>query len=159
MYFNILKNRLYFHVYDQHNFLIRDSADRFSIVDAPEVVFTFSINGKDTIADINTPGELYHLLKYRVDTTRTDKFMGTFTGTYYSPELDCRYGIVLKDHQLFLTHSKYSDTKLNMVNNDHFTSDYWWINHLKMLRNSKNEITGFEINSGRVMHVKFDKVE
>jgi CubicO group peptidase (beta-lactamase class C family) len=158
VHFDIIKNRLYFHVYDQNNFLIRDSADQYSIADAPEVKFAFSINGKDTITDISTPGESYHLLKYRRDTTQADKLLATFTGTYYSPELDCRYGIVLKDHHLFLTHSKYNDTKLTLVNNDHLTSDYWWINHIKMLRNSKNEITGFEINSGRVMHVKFDKI-
>jgi len=30
---------------------------------------------------------------------------------------------------------------------------------LLIIRNSKKEITGFEVNSGRIMHLRFNKVE
>jgi len=58
-----------------------------------------------------------------------------------------------------LTNDKYNDTKLILVNNDHLTDDYWWINHLMMIRSSDNKITGFEVNSGRIMHLRFNKIE
>ncbi len=80
-------------------------------------------------------------------------------GTYYCPELGCKYEIVLKDHQLMLTNAKYNDTKLTLVNTNYLTNDNWWMNHLVMLRDAKNNITGFEVNSGRIMHLRFDKIK
>jgi hypothetical protein len=58
-----------------------------------------------------------------------------------------------------LTHDKYNDTKLTLINSDHLTDDYWWINHLMMIRDANNNITGFEVNSGRIMHLRFNKIE
>jgi len=157
--FDINKDKLYYHIYDESNFLVQDSKDSFSIGVAPEIKFVFSIKGKDTIADVITHSEFYHLIKYVNDTSHSDKFLKTYTGTYYCPELDCKYGIVLKDHQLLLTNAKYNDAKLTLTNNNHLTNDEWWINHLYMLRDSKNNITGFEVNSGRILHLKFNKIE
>ena len=70
----------------------------------------------------------------------------TYTGTYYCPELDCKYGIILKDHHLILTNDKYNDAKVTLIGTDHLTNDYWWMNHLMILRDDKNNITGFEVN-------------
>ncbi len=157
--FDIQRGKLFYHIYDEHNFLIKEPNDTFSIPDAPHIKFVFRRKGKDTIVDIFTPDEVYHLKKYVKDTSQTDEILKKYTGVYYSPELDCSYGIVLKDHQLMLTNSKYSDTKLTVVNSEHLTSDYWWINHLAMTRDSKKNITGFEVNSGRIMHLKFNKIK
>jgi hypothetical protein len=33
------------------------------------------------------------------------------------------------------------------------------MDHLKVLRNHKNKIEGFEVNSGRIMHLLFKKIE
>jgi CubicO group peptidase (beta-lactamase class C family) len=157
--FDMKKSRLYYHVYDQNSFLIKESKDTFSIPEAPEVKFAFAISAKDTIVDVITPNESFHLKKYIKDTTQRDLMLQAYTGTYYSPEVECRYGIKLKDHKLYLTNAKYDDAKLTVVSNDHLTNDNWWINHLKMLRDGSNKIIGFEVNSGRIMHVKFNKIE
>lgn len=157
--FNIRNRQLHYHIYDETNFLIKDAKDTFSIPQAPAIKFIFGIKGKDTTVDLITPDQVYHLQKYINDTLQTDEVLKTYTGSYYCPELDCRYGIVLKDHHLFLTNSKYNDAKLTLIGKDHLTDDNWWINHLMMLRNSKNNITGFEVNSGRIMHLRFNKIE
>ena len=157
--FDIQRGKLYYHIYDEHNFLIKERNDTFSIPDAPHIKFVFGRKAKETMVDIFTPDDVYHLKKYVKDTSQTDEILKKYTGVYYSPELDCRYSIAVKDHQLMLTHSKYSDTKLTVVNSEHLTSDYWWINHLVMTRDNKNNITGFEINSGRIMHLKFNKIK
>jgi len=156
--FDIKDGKLYYHIYDDHNFLIREQKDTFSIPDAPDIKFVFGVKAKDTLVDILTPDQVYHLKKYKKDTTQTDEVLIKYTGLYYCPELDCKYGIVLKDHQLMLTNSKYNDTKLTLVNSEHLKSDYWWINHLVMTRDSKKNINGFEVNSGRIMHLKFNKI-
>jgi len=157
--FDIKSSRLYYHIYGQNNFLIKELKDTFSDAQSPEIKFVFSVKGKDTIVDIFRPDQSYHLKKYVKDTSQPDEVLKTYTGVYYCPELDCKYGIILKDHQLMLTNDKYNDTKLILVNNDHLTDDYWWINHLMMIRSSDNKITGFEVNSGRIMHLRFNKIE
>ena len=157
--FDMKGSKLYYQIYDQKNFLIREQKDTFSIPDAPQIKFVFGIKAKDTTVTIFTPDQVYHLKKYIKDTSQTDEILKKYTGVYYCPELDCKYGIELKDHQLMLTNAKYNDTKLNLVGSEHLTSDYWWMNHLMMTRDSKNNITGFEVNSGRIMHLKFNKIK
>jgi hypothetical protein len=156
---DIKNSKLYYHIYDESNFLIQDAKDSFSIPDAPNIKFAFSIKAKDTIVDLVTPDEVYHVLKYRLDTSLTEEKLKAYTGTYYCPELDCNYSIVLKNHQLLLSNAKYNDTKITLVNNNHLLTEYWWMNHLKILRDNKENIKGFEINSGSVMHLRFNKIK
>ncbi len=122
------------------------------------VYFVFSGAGtKQIIADEYWPvGKHLHLEKY--DTaTKTDQQLIAYTGTYYSPELDCNYRIGLKDHRLFLSNAKYNDSPLVLYGDDHLVDEFWWMNHLHITRNTKNQITGFELNGDRVMHLKFVK--
>jgi hypothetical protein len=157
--FDIKSGLLYYHIYDESNFLMKETKDTFSIAIAPNVKFVFAAKVKDTTVDVITPDQTFHIKKYTKDTTQTDKKLMTYTGTYYCPELDCRYGIVLKDHQLILTNAKYNDAKLTLVSGDHLRNDNWWMDHLKMVRDSKNNIVGFEVTSGRIMHLKFNKIQ
>jgi CubicO group peptidase (beta-lactamase class C family) len=157
--FDIRNSQLHYHIYNENNFLIKELKDTFSIPQAPEIKFIFGIKGKDTTVDLITPDQLVHLKKYIKDTSQTNEILKKYTGVYYCPELDCKYGIVLKDHHLILTNSKYNDAKLTLIGKDHLMNDNWWINHLMMKRDSKNNITGFEVNSGRIMHLKFNKIE
>ncbi len=157
--FNIRNKQLHYQIYNESNFLIKELKDTFSIPNAPEIKFIFGIKGKDTTVDVITPDKLYHLGKYIKDTAQSDDVLKKYAGIYYSPELDCRYNIVLKDHQLFLTNSKYNDAKLTLIGKDHLINDNWWINHLMVKRDSKQNIIGFEVNSGRIMHLRFNKIE
>lgn len=157
--FDIKNRKLYFHILEEDEFLIQESGDTFSHPHAPEVKFIFGIKGEDTTVVLITADVIYHLKKYIKDTAQTEEALKKYTGTYYCPELDCKYGIVLKDHHLMLTNAKYNDTKLTLAGADHLTNDNWWINHLLMKRDIKNNITGFEVNSGRILHLSFNKIE
>ena len=157
--FTIKNRQLHYQVYNQNNFLVKGSKDTFSISQAPEIKFVFGIKGQDTTVDLSTPDQLYHLKKYTIDTLQSDEILKKYVGIYSCPELDCRYGIVLKDHRLSLTNSKYKDAKLTLIGEDNLTNDNWWINHLIVKRDSKNNIIGFEVNSGRIMHLRFNKIE
>ena len=103
--------------------------------------------------------QLSHFQKYIPDTSLADEGLELYTGVYYCPELDCRYGIVLKGNNLFLTNSKYNDSKLVLIGKDHLMGNTWWMSQLMMLRDSKNNIVGFEVNSDRVMHLRFNKID
>lgn len=157
--FSLKNNQLFYKIYDETSFLIPEQKDTFSIPAAAHIKFVFSVRGKDTIADVILPSQSFHTLKYTIDTTHTDAYLKTFAGKYYSKELDCSYSIVLKDHALYLTNAKYSDSRLNLVNGDHLTNDNWWMNHIQMIRDVQKKIIGFEVNSGRIEHLRFDKIK
>ena len=144
---------------NQPKALVPQGKDHFYNLDDAAVTCDFRINGKDTIINMKTPDQSFILRKYNINQKLTDAALMKYTGTFSSPELDCSYRIILKDHALFLTHDKYPDQKIRLTGTDHLNTNTWWMYHLVMLRNSKNEISGFEVNSGRVMHLKFNKVK
>lgn len=156
--FTLKNQQLHYQIFEESNFLIRDQKDSFSIPHAPEIKFVFNPTARNTTVDVITPDQVYHLNKYIKDTAQSIETLKKYTGTYYCPELDTKYGILLKEKQLFLTHFKYNDTKITLVGKDHLLNDHWWINHLMITRDAKKNITGFEVNSGRIMHLKFNKI-
>jgi CubicO group peptidase (beta-lactamase class C family) len=151
--------KLYYHINGETNVLVKQTNDSFYIISTPPIKFAFSISAKDTLAVIITPDQVYQLKKYKEDTAQADGVLQEYAGTYYCPELDCKYGIKLKEHHMYLTNAKYNDTKLTLAGPEHLLSDFWWMDHLFITRNPANKITGFEVNSGRVMHLRFNKME
>ena len=140
--------------------LLRESKDTFSIADiTPEMKLIFSGKLKDTTIHVITQDEVFQLNKYRNDTPQTNKVLIKYTGIYYCPELDCKYGIVLKNNHLYLTNSKYNDVKLTLIGLDHLLNDSRWMKHMMMKRDSHNNITGFEVNQSRIQHLLFNKIE
>ena len=45
-----------------------------------------------------------------------------------------------------------------MLRETHLKRDSWFMSHMKIIRD-KNVITGFEVNSGNVMHLRFVKMD
>jgi CubicO group peptidase (beta-lactamase class C family) len=157
--FELKNDMLMYRLNNEIKILVAQGNDSFTILAQPEFKYTFSIKGKDTLVNISTPDQAYTMKKFVRDRVRTDEELIKYTGTYYCSELDCNYGIILKDHSLFLTNPKYNDVKISMRGEEHLDTGYWWMSHLFVLKNSKNEISGFEVNSGRIIHLKFNKVK
>jgi len=156
--FKIKGKKLYWQMNGNNNLLIRAEKDTFEMFAAPYIKFVFSINSaKQRIVDQYWPDNHRVLIRYETS-PKPDKILLAYTGTYYCPELDCSYGIVLKDHHLVLTNAKYNDTPLKLYGDNQLTNDFWWMDNLKVLRSSKNQIGGFEVNSGRIRHLWFKKI-
>jgi CubicO group peptidase (beta-lactamase class C family) len=157
--FKLKNQKIYWDRYGRSDLLLEAEKGTFMVASSTDVKFQFSITSKgDTLVKQWWPDGKRILLKYAVS-SQTDKQLQAYTGTYYCPELDCKYGIVLKGHDLVLTNRKYEDSKLRLKGKDHVGTDYWWMGHLKMLRDNKNQIIGFEVNDGRIMHLRFNKIE
>jgi len=158
--FRLSNGKLYEDVFGQSFLLLQQKTDTFCFYNDPQEKFLFKINAFGEPFVFFIDHDETHLFKtYVVDTTQSDKELKAYSGTYECPELDCSYHIALKDHHLFLTSNKYNDTGLSLVGTDHLFNDYWWMNHLVVIRNNKKQITGFEVNSGRIMHLKFNKIK
>ena len=157
--FRLNDNKLYAEAYGQ-SVLLREEKDTFSLFDDPEIKFAFNIPraGDTTVFAALNPDTREVLKKYNA-VPLSAQALKTYTGTYYSPELDCKYGIALKDNKLVLTNSKYDDAPITLAGPDQMLIDAWWLGNLQVLRDTKGQITGFEVNSGRVMHLKFDKLK
>jgi CubicO group peptidase (beta-lactamase class C family) len=158
--FRLNNKKLFTDLFDEPMILCKGDKDTFSLLVNPQIKFVFNNPAAgDTLVLIDMAGEKRLLKKYQTKATLSDEVLKTYTGTYYCPELECRYGIVLKDHQLVLTNNKYSDMPLTLIGRDHLLGQHWWMNHLLVLRNSKKQVTGFEVNCNRVLHLRFNKIE
>lgn len=150
---------LYYQLYEDSKLLVRDSSNTFLIYETPDIRFVLGMQQADTTIDIFSLKTYNHLTKYNLNRKLDNKFLKLYTGSYYSHELDTRYNIVLKDNQLWLTHSKYNRTRLFLINDDQLINDFWWMQNLRVLRNDKGIITGFEVNCGRINHLQFLKMD
>ncbi len=156
--FKLNGKKLYLEQNGHINQLARGTKDTLVMPKFPNIRFVFKVKSpKKTILDEYWPEGHRQLVKYEAGAKKTDKQLLAYTGNCYCPELDCSYQIVLKDHRLLLTNSKYNDAMLNLYGDDQLINDLWWMSNLKVLRNDKNQITGFEVNSGRIMHLLFKK--
>ena len=159
--FRIKNNKPYIHSNDQDFLLAKETTDTFSVFIAPQIKLRLYEKTKNqpAVDFIDESGQVHPMEKYKNDTTLTMQQLEVYAGIYECPELDCRYGIIAKDGQLYLTNNKYSDTKLTLLGEDHLKDDFWWMSHLLITRDAKTKITGFEVNDGRVMHLKFVKIK
>lgn len=155
--FKLKNNKLFWEPGRGSNQLARRKNDTLVMVNDPTVKFVFTKKPKETIVDEYWPNNHRRLVKYNADAKPTDEQLTSYTGNYYCPELDCSYQIVLKDHHLLLTNNKYNDTPLTLYGDNNLTNSFWWMDNLHILRNTKGQITGFEVNSGRIRHVLFKK--
>lgn len=156
--FMIENRRLYWLTPDRH-LLVVTGKDTAKLFNDPSVWFTFSATtaGGPTSEEY-WPNNHRHLWKY--DTTaKSDAALQAYTGTYYCPELDCNYRITLKDHRLLIGSAKYEETPLTMFGDNYLANDWWWMSNLKVVRDARGKITGFEVNDGRVRHLWFRKAE
>ncbi|HVW58655.1 MAG TPA: serine hydrolase domain-containing protein, partial [Puia sp.] len=150
-------NKLYCDISNGTELLMKIN-DTLSFFNHPEIRGTYSIpRPGDTLLTAISPTEKQVFRKYK-PLPKTEQVLKTFTGAYYCPELECKYNIVLKDHRLVLTNIKYNDIPLTFEGTDHLFNNFWAMYHLRMLRNAKGQITGFEVNSGRLQHLLFNKL-
>jgi len=125
----------------------------------PEATFVFSRGTKnEKILDEYWPGRSRHFVTYD-PRVKTDAELSRYTGVYFCEELDCSYRILLKDHQLILSGDKGNDIPLKLYGDDQLTNTTWYMPNIMMLRDKQHQILGFEVDSDRVMHLPFIKLE
>ncbi len=158
--FALRNHKLYWERYGNSDLLYPGLKDSFTVAKSPGIKFVFSTApGKSVQVNQYWPDNNRLLVKYTTDSMQTAQQLQQYAGVYYCPELDCKYTIVVKDHELVLTSNKYNDSKLKLVGNDHLFTDHWWMRHLKTITANNNKIIGFEVNDGRIMHLRFNKIK
>ena len=86
------------------------------------------------------------------------KITAEYAGRYFSDETEAFYTVTERDGKLTLEHRKFSGVNLTLIAPDQFTTPNWWMNHIRFLRDKDKKITGFEVNSGRILGLKYKKL-
>ncbi|MDN5287140.1 MAG: hypothetical protein JWR38_3414 [Mucilaginibacter sp.] len=155
--FSIAKGKLWV---NKDNLLINESGNTFSLFADPTATkYIFSNNKTGATAELQSRylDRPSHLVKYSNDATLSDKFLQTYIGTYYSPELDCTYYIRLKDHYLYFANNLHADATITMLGPNDLSGNNSPLDHVSVIR-EKGKIIGFELNSGSLMHLRFNKI-
>ncbi|RFS14959.1 serine hydrolase [Emticicia sp. C21] len=148
---------------NENNLLIAKSKDTLVLKNNPAVYYVFYSGNNKQAASVNLISPIYgnkpiKLIRYNSPISITDKLLQSYTGNYYSSELDCIYTITIKNHELFFNNSINGEAKIMLLDTEHLTSDYEFMKHLLIKRNKKGEIIGFDINSGAIMNLHFKKM-
>jgi len=139
--------------------LMPGAKDTFSLFQNPAVKYVFSRNGAGKVsADLITPvspDAPIHLTQIIKETP----ILQNYVGTYYCAELDFSCRIVLRDEALYLVSNNHNEAKLSLMGEDHILTGQSFMQHLLVKRDAKDKIKGFELNSQRIMHLYFEKVD
>jgi len=159
-----LKDRKFYYVLNgKYTFILyRTERDTFWFRGFyPGIKFIFTIKNTHDITVTQTwpDGRSRTMRKLDPFNTPTDKQLMAYTGKYYCPELDCGYGIILKDHQLILTNSKYPDSPLVFYSPTRMINTLDWMKSLDFTKNKQGKITGFEVNHDKIQDLRFEKIE
>jgi hypothetical protein len=84
--------------------------------------------------------------------------LAEMTGDYYSAELNTTYTFVVEKGKLIARHFRTGDVTLTPSKENEFTGNRWYFGLVQIIRDGNNQVTGCKVGNGRVMNLKFDKV-
>ncbi|MCL6218825.1 serine hydrolase domain-containing protein [Zunongwangia pacifica] len=150
------EDRIYAQATGQPEFdLIAESDSLFKIKGVNARV-KFHLNENGTADSLTLIQNGLHTAK-KIETSEKVE-LENFTGSFYSSEIETVYHINLKDDHLEISSFLFPENlKLEYTTEDTFATGFP-VQALKFIRNSKDEIIGFEVDNGRTSGVRFDKM-
>ncbi|HEB34903.1 hypothetical protein LCGC14_1217460 [marine sediment metagenome] len=136
------------------------SVTEFIMLDIPiEVIVRFSQqeNGKYARVTVLIPGEDPIPGKRIEPFEPTEADLKEYAGTYHSEELDVKYRFMVRDGKLYIRFRNFSKDPFNPLIRDVFSLSEGYI-RLNFQRNEQGQISGFLVNTGRVVDLKFKKL-
>jgi hypothetical protein len=130
------------------------------MLDIPlEVIVRFSDqeNGKYARVTVLIPGEDPIPGKRIEPFEPTEADLKEYAGTYYSEELDVKYRFMVRDGKLYIRFRNFPKDPFNPLIRDVFSLSEGYI-RLNFQRNEQGRISGFLINTGRVVDLIFKKL-
>jgi len=134
------------------------SDNEFTYPNIPHSKFVFEkLNGKSSnfvkwhIADFSYKGQKIELKDFDKEEINKNELIGM----YYNAELNTNYNFVIKENNLFATHSRNGEISLTAFQPDVFTSN---IGTIELIRNDQKKVIGFNLSTQGINKIKFDKV-
>lgn len=108
----------------------------------------------NTMKLISSNNSILKFTKYE-DKAPTPEALKSYTGTYYSPELETSYTISLKDGKLYGYHSRFGEFEIRILKKD--VLDWSGMSISKHIRDKKGNVLGFRITLNRIRNLWFEK--
>ena len=139
--------------------LVQISDNEFTFPNYPHSKFVFEkANGQSSnfvrwyISDFSYKGQRIELKKFDKEKVNNNELVGM----YYNAELNTTYNFVLKDNNLFASHSKNGEISLIAFQPDIFVSNVG--TSIEIIRNDLKKVIGFNLSGQGVKEMKFDKI-
>lgn len=88
----------------------------------------------------------------------TTELLNSYTGRYYSPELDTHYSIYTKGDSLLTgNHSRHGDFEIKIIREDDLEGRLGSFSQIRIKRDKRNRILGLLVSNGRVRNLWFEK--
>ena len=84
----------------------------------------------------------------------SERELAGYVGAYYSVELDVSYEIALNDGSLVVRRRKFDDREMNPAGDDLFNAGQRY----QFTRDDRGRVDGFELTTGRVRNLRFERV-
>ncbi len=125
-----------------------------TVFNAGTTSFSFSGDAEKTSLELSTIGsktKMYHKVK-RIDLSASE--LAEYVGSFYSPELDAKYLVTIKDSSLHLKIPRREETEITP-----FIKDIFSVGPVvRFSRNNKKIIDGFFLSTGRSRNLRFEKM-
>ena len=108
----------------------------------------------NTMKLISSDNSILKFTKYE-DKAPTPEALKSYTGTYYSPELETSYTISLKGGKLYGYHSRFGEFEIRILKKD--VLDWSGMSISKHIRDKKGNVLGFRITLNRIRNLWFEK--
>jgi hypothetical protein len=88
----------------------------------------------------------------------TRELLNSYTGRYYSPELDTHYSLYVQGDSLLMgNHSRHGDFEISIIREDDLEGKLSAFSEIKIKRDQKKRILGLLVSNGRVRNLWFEK--
>ncbi len=138
--------------------LLQISDNEFTYPNIPHSKFVFEkLSGQSSnfvkwhIADFSYKGQKIELKEF--DKEKINK--NELVGMYYNAELNTNYNFIIKENNLFATHSRNGETSLTPYQPEIFISN---IGAIEIIRNDQNKVIGFILSRQGIKSIKFEKI-
>lgn len=132
-----------------------DSTFKLIVVEAS---ITFHRNKENKVESLTLHQNGNHLAKRLQDESwkPSQEELATYTGRYFSEELETFYTLAIKDSNMVVQHRRMDDIKMTPIKKDAFNG-LFPIAELIFVRNDEGEIVGLEVSNVRTRGVRFER--
>jgi CubicO group peptidase (beta-lactamase class C family) len=156
---DVLDSGSLFLKYGEQSYPLTPLSDSTFSVWGGYAIITFARNGNSAVNNFTFKTKDQKTIYNRYEKRKLpDNEMQKYVGTYESDELETRYQIAFEGGKLTLRHRKYTDVDLKIITAEQIMTPHWWMDNLIFSHDPKGNVTGFEVNGGRVLHLKFRKI-
>jgi CubicO group peptidase (beta-lactamase class C family) len=132
--------------------------NRYAVKDGPTLIIDDKNLSADSVMMFKMENPANVIAFHRKPAVK-QSITSEFQGRYYCDETEAYYEVKEKEGKLSLEHRKFSTEPLQAIAPDQFSSSDCWISRIHFVRDASNKIVAFEVNAGRILGLRYNKIK